>query len=399
MPVYSHSRLSTFEQCPYKFKLKYIDKVIPPLAETVEAFLGILVHRTLEKLYRDLRFQKYNTLQELLDFYNSEWRKKWNPEIIMVRKEYTEENYRKMGEQYIRNYFESYKPFNQETTIGLEQKIKIALDPEKRFVLQGVIDRLAWKNGVYEIHDYKTSFGLPLKQYLKEDRQLALYTMAVKEAYHDAKDVELVWHFLSVNKEVRMRKTEEELERLRKETIELIKTIEAEREFKPKVSNLCDWCEFRPVCPMWSHIYKLEKASVNGYLNDPGVKLVNKYAELMTKRKEIENEIEKVKEALINFCKNEGCNVVGGSDFNAKVWFGKTLKIPGKNEKEREELEKIIKALGKWEEVSDLNPVLLSKTIENGFWDSETIQKIKRFLRIEEIERVYLRKNQAPGEA
>ncbi|RLJ06378.1 MAG: hypothetical protein DRP16_05265, partial [Candidatus Aenigmatarchaeota archaeon] len=260
MPVYSHSRLSTFEQCPYKFKLKYIDKVIPPLAETVEAFLGILVHRTLEKLYRDLRFQKYNTLQELLDFYNSEWRKKWNPEIIMVRKEYTEENYRKMGEQYIRNYFESYKPFNQETTIGLEQKIKIALDPEKRFVLQGVIDRLAWKNGVYEIHDYKTSFGLPLKQYLKEDRQLALYTMAVKEAYHDAKDVELVWHFLSVNKEVRMRKTEEELERLRKETIELIKTIEAEREFKPKVSNLCDWCEFRPVCPMWSHIYKLEKA-------------------------------------------------------------------------------------------------------------------------------------------
>ena len=29
MPVYSHSRLSTFEQCPLKFKFRYIDYVEP----------------------------------------------------------------------------------------------------------------------------------------------------------------------------------------------------------------------------------------------------------------------------------------------------------------------------------------------------------------------------------
>ncbi|MCK4714329.1 MAG: PD-(D/E)XK nuclease family protein [Candidatus Aenigmarchaeota archaeon] len=27
MAMYSHSRISCFEQCPFKFKLKYIEKV------------------------------------------------------------------------------------------------------------------------------------------------------------------------------------------------------------------------------------------------------------------------------------------------------------------------------------------------------------------------------------
>ena len=36
MTVYSHSRLSTFEQCPYKYKLQYIDKVETEVAESCE---------------------------------------------------------------------------------------------------------------------------------------------------------------------------------------------------------------------------------------------------------------------------------------------------------------------------------------------------------------------------
>ena len=48
--IYSHSRLSTFEQCPYKFKLKYIDNIESEIPQTVEAFLGSRVHETLESI-------------------------------------------------------------------------------------------------------------------------------------------------------------------------------------------------------------------------------------------------------------------------------------------------------------------------------------------------------------
>lgn len=72
MTIYSHSRLSCFEQCPNKFKLKYIDKVESDIEQSVEAFLGSRVHETLEKLYRDLDYHKLNSLDDLLVFLHEE---------------------------------------------------------------------------------------------------------------------------------------------------------------------------------------------------------------------------------------------------------------------------------------------------------------------------------------
>ncbi len=40
MPTYSHSKLETFENCPMRYKLQYIDKVEVEEFESVEAFLG-----------------------------------------------------------------------------------------------------------------------------------------------------------------------------------------------------------------------------------------------------------------------------------------------------------------------------------------------------------------------
>ena len=78
MTSYSHSRLGTFQQCRYKYKLQYIDKVKVDVPTTIEAFTGALVHKALEKLYKDLQFQKLNTKEELLTFFENEWEKTWD---------------------------------------------------------------------------------------------------------------------------------------------------------------------------------------------------------------------------------------------------------------------------------------------------------------------------------
>ncbi len=61
MPRYSHSKLSTFEQCPIKFKYRYIDKIPVEFEKTIEAFLGEIVHEALEWLYTEIKAKK-NTL-------------------------------------------------------------------------------------------------------------------------------------------------------------------------------------------------------------------------------------------------------------------------------------------------------------------------------------------------
>ena len=116
MTVYSHSRLSTFEQCPYKFKLRYIDKVKTEVEESVEAFMGVRVHETLEKLYSDLRYQKKNTLEDLLAFLHDKWEKNWNESIVIVKREYTKDNYLKMAEKFVSDYYKQYEPFDQAKT-------------------------------------------------------------------------------------------------------------------------------------------------------------------------------------------------------------------------------------------------------------------------------------------
>jgi putative RecB family exonuclease len=87
MTVYSHSRLSTFEQCPHKFKLRYIDKVETDVEESVEAFMGIRVHETLKKLYQYLMYQNEDTLGYLFGFLRDEWATNWNNSITIVKKE------------------------------------------------------------------------------------------------------------------------------------------------------------------------------------------------------------------------------------------------------------------------------------------------------------------------
>jgi putative RecB family exonuclease len=396
MVLFSHSRLSTYEQCKLKYKFKYIDKIQPVTEQGIEAFLGVLVHSTLEKLYRDLKFQKTNTLESLLDWFKGEWKKKWSEGIIIVRKEYSQENYRKMGEQFIRDYYESYKPFDHSRTIGLEQKVRIKLDDSGKHTLRGYIDRLSFKDGVYEVHDYKTNANLPITEYLEDDRQLALYAIAVKKGYQDARKIRLVWHFLAHDKEIILEKSDSQLDELKRETIGLIEQIRKEKEFKPQISKLCDWCEFRPDCPMWSHIQKVESLEPNKYLKDPGVKLVNKYAELKTKKEEfcneIDTELEKLKEAIVKFSDKEKSDVIAGSDIAVKVWKAILPKVPGKNEETREALEEVLKKEGKWDEVSMLDAFLLSNIIKSGSWPRETLKKLEKFIGKERVERLYLRK-------
>jgi len=58
MATYSHSRISCFETCPYQYKLKYIERIKVDVPTTIEAFMGNMVHETLEKLYKDKKFKK-----------------------------------------------------------------------------------------------------------------------------------------------------------------------------------------------------------------------------------------------------------------------------------------------------------------------------------------------------
>jgi len=395
MKVFSHSRLSCYEQCPRKYKLKYIDRVETEVEQSIEAFMGSRVHETLEKLYRDLQYEKMNSLEDLLEFLRLEWEKNWDDSIVIVKEEYGPENYLKMAERFIRDYYHTYKPFDQGRIISLEERILIRLDDAGEYKLQGFIDRvMETEEGCYEVHDYKTNSRLPLVEYLDTDRQLALYAIGVKERYPDVRDVRLVWHFLAFNKEIDSTRSDEELEELKKNTIELIDRIESDERFEAKPSTLCDWCEFKPVCGEWSHLYKIMEKPENEYMGDPGVRLVDRYAELKQRQKQVNDELnaelEKLEEALIHFSETEGVDVVFGSKNKIRIKEYERFKFPSKNSKKREELVKILKEHGRWDEVVQLDTTALNKIILEKQWGEEVLDVLREYVILETSKRLYL---------
>ncbi|MFC2143987.1 RecB family exonuclease [Candidatus Aenigmatarchaeota archaeon] len=253
--------------------------------------------------------------------------------------------------------------------------------------MRGVIDRLVdMGDGVYEVHDYKTAMHMPIMDHLRRDRQLALYSIPIYEHYHDVKKVVLVWHFLQFNaRDVVVEKTKKELEQVKSETIALIKKIELEKDFKPNRSALCDWCEFKSSCPEWKHVYETEALPKNRFLKDPGVKLVDQYAELMDKKRDLEEKIGEIKEAMIEFAKKDKVSAVFGSNFKARIAQFSIFKV-----EEKEGLEDFLVKEGKWREVSFINSFRLSSIIKNKLWDPGFIEKIKKFGKMERGQRISL---------
>ena len=391
MPIYSDSRLSMYEDCPFKYKLCYHDNIKRDI-EGVEGFLGSRVHETLKKCYDDLRLTRANSLSDLLAYYNKIWQENWNDSIIIVKQDLTAEHYRNLGERLLETYYNRYAPFDQDITIGTELGLSFPLDDGK-YRMRGSIDRLSrTKDGIYEIHDYKTGAYLPSQEEADNDRQLGLYHIGVQKKWPDIENIRLIWHYIAFDEELVSYRTPEAISKLIQNTKGLIDEIEAAQDFPPRESALCDWCEYGDLCPMRRHLYAVEALPVNEYLNEPGVALVNKYVALKDEAKKIDEETEKVREAILEYARKEGVEVIKGSDRKVRVKFEDKLRFPGKNEAERQELDNTIIEAGKWAEVSQLDTTKLTDVVESGLWSKGLIAKVMKYGRIETTDSVRISK-------
>jgi RecB family exonuclease len=248
MTVYSYSRINTFKNCPFQYKLQYIDK-IKVEEEGIEAFMGSRIHETLEKLYADLIMSKTNTIEELLEYYDKCWSEKWHEKVVIVKSGFTAEDYKETGKRAVSDYYSHYYPFDQTKPLWTEKLILFDLGDDQ-YKMQGYIDRLDKKsNGALEIHDYKGSARLAGQNIVDNDKQLGLYQLAVQEQFPDAECIHLVWHYVLFDTELRSDRTPEQLEELKAEFRGLIDEIENTKEFKPNKSPLCNWCGYQEYCP------------------------------------------------------------------------------------------------------------------------------------------------------
>jgi putative RecB family exonuclease len=250
--LYSHSRLSSYENCKKKFEFRYILDV-PQESEGVEAFVGKRVHEILERLYLFVAREQLPSLKRVLERYYAIFDEHYDVERIRIVKAGLDRNhYRELGAQCISIFYHRHYPFDADETLGLERRVVFPLDDEGRYGIQGIIDRVVRAaDGSIEIQDYKTGAWVPNQKALDADRQLALYQIGVSAELEEPAPIRLVWHYLAKGQIRTSTRTPEQLDALRSETLGLVEKIEAETDWSATKNKLCNWCEYRDVCPAW----------------------------------------------------------------------------------------------------------------------------------------------------
>ncbi len=382
MARYSYSKLDKYRTCPLQYRFRYIDKIPVEVAPSIEAFMGSRVHDALEWLYKQVAGGRAPTADEVLAVYAARWEAERSDNLRIVNEHLDEVAYRDAGRRCIERYVDRHAPFDEGIVLGLEESFQIPLGGG--LVLNGFIDRLMKREGgVYEVHDYKTSQRLPTPEQAQADEQGSWYALAVRRRFPGAREVRLVWHYLRHDEELATTRTAEQADALVKDIVRRVRAIEAATDFPAHESSLCAWCDYLSICPAKGHRRAVEALPPNEYLREPGVVLVNRLAELRTSLRtatdEAESEIARVEEALLAYARQHGYSVIVGDEHEAAISETEILALPRKDDPQREPLEALVRQLGLWDDVSDLNLGKLEKLLEREDLSPDARAKLAPF--------------------
>ena len=402
MPLYSHSRLGTYENCPFQYKLRYVDKVKPILGNTIESFMGSMVHDALEWLYKLARDSNIVSKEALINKYDELWIEKWKDDIRIVKKELTADNFKETGKNCLEMYYDRYHPFDQAITIGLEERMIIKLPEDKK--MQGYLDRLdKIADGHFSVHDYKTSSRVPPQAKADQDRQLGLYALAVHQKYPEIKKIDLVWHYVRFDEEVRSSRTEQQLDIMVENTVNLIKDVETAtdlKNFPTKTSILCNWCEFKAQCPEYSHQYasqtEVPKLDTTTMTAAQAAETVDKLVELREKKKILSEDMDAMvatlESKLMTYSKESGHNSVFGKDYKASFNSYESFRMPGKKDLRRYELESKLKDMDLWSNLQEMSSYKLKSMLKSDEITPEQKKQLSEYMDNDNNTRLSLKK-------
>lgn len=209
--VFSFSKISTFQNCPYQYKLRYIDK----LPELKNKYLrrGSLIHKALETLdLSSLSEEDFNSVKKFLD-------------SDLGKSVFT-------------------KKAVNETRIYLDSTLKNT-ENRKDAIFMGFIDRVQINDGIVELIDFKTGSYKDLEY--QDFTQLILYSLYILQKY-DISAVKLRFIYIDSIKENTLVFERSSVETYKSILRQNIQEIESATEFPKKTSKLCEYCGFKNIC-------------------------------------------------------------------------------------------------------------------------------------------------------
>ena len=248
-PALSPSRAADFKQCPLLFRFRTIDRLEGPPSPA--AARGTLVHAVLEHLFELPAAQR--TPEAAVELLQPRWAAlvEDRPELAAMLEDHeqiTEESWFAGARTLVEQWF------------GLEDPSR--LEPEARelyvetevdgLTLRGYVDRLdVAPDGSMRVVDYKTGRSPGEAFEAKALFQMKFYALVLWRTRGEVpRMLQLV--YLGNGEVVRYAPDERDLlavERNLRAIWDAVVRAASTGDWRPRVSRLCDWCDFREYCP------------------------------------------------------------------------------------------------------------------------------------------------------
>ncbi len=247
----SPSRAADFKQCPLLFRFRTIDRLEGPPSPA--AARGTLVHAVLEHLF-DLPAE-HRTTEAALGLIEPRWRAlvEERPELASMVEDdetLTEESWLAAARPLVEQWFDLEDPTRLEPE-ARELYVETEVDG---LTLRGYVDRLdVAADGAMRVVDYKTGRSPSELFEAKALFQMKFYALVLWRMRGEIpRQLQLV--YLGNGEVVRYAPDERDLlavERTVRAIWDAVVRAAKSGDWRPRTSKLCDWCDFRDLCPAW----------------------------------------------------------------------------------------------------------------------------------------------------
>jgi RecB family exonuclease len=241
------SRLSSWLDCPRRFRMAYLDRPTPPRGGAfAHNTLGAVVHNALRAFY-DLPVRR-RTPEAAAALVATHWNDEGFAGPIQAA------TYRDIAAGWVSDYVAESDVTDD--PIGLERWVSA---PIGTIVAEGRVDRIDERDGELVIVDYKTGRKALTTDDARSSQALALYALAARrtlrrpctrvELHHLPSGTVAAWDHTEESLTRHRTRAEESAEEFNLATDTLNAGGDPDVLFPPQVGRQCSWCDFRRSCP------------------------------------------------------------------------------------------------------------------------------------------------------
>jgi RecB family exonuclease len=241
------SRLSTWIDCPRRFRMAYLDRPTPPRGGAwAHSTLGAVVHNALRAFF-DLPVAR-RTPAAAVALVSQHWKDDGFADSAQAA------TYRERAKGWVSDYVA-----DTDVTIdpvGLERWVSA---PVGTIVAEGRVDRIDERDGEVVIIDYKTGRSALTTDDARGSQALALYVLAARrtlrrpctrvELHHLPTGTVAAWEHTEASLDRHRGRAEEAAEEFHLATDTLNAGGDPDVLFPAQVGRQCTWCDFRRSCP------------------------------------------------------------------------------------------------------------------------------------------------------